>query len=320
MRGILAFLTLMVMSQFITLLILQKYQHTGNMQIAFVGLFGAKALGVIYAVRTIYEGAFMNIVADKELGGTCLTLFVSILDLSYFLPKTIALLILDYVNYYTFCCVCVTYTGVFILLSFNFVQNCEQVSINRFRLRQVGANNGPLLKQNTEKVGNEAEIRNNDQILTSERQTADEEIQQTYTGSILAELELERDAEKENDESKAEDSLKSKSVTKTKDTKIVKLKKSDPEIFKKENGMVNTVNDVNNSIEKSNLDIKSFQKIVDFDENNNFNDSLNDVVGLDQIGSEVKNRKIADPNRQEFSVELEQEVKQETCGEKSKQD
>ena len=194
------------------------------------------------------------------------------------------------------------------------------MSINRFRLRQVGANNGPLLKQNTEKVGNEAEIRNNDQILTSERQTADEEIQQTYTGSILAELELERDAEKENDESKAEDSLKSKSVTKTKDTKIVKLKKSDPEIFKKENGMVNTVNDVNNSIEKSNLDIKSFQKIVDFDENNNFNDSLNDVVGLDQIGSEVKNRKIADPNRQEFSVELEQEVKQETCGEKSKQD
>ena len=194
------------------------------------------------------------------------------------------------------------------------------MSINRFRLRQVGANNGPLLKQNTEKVGNEAEIRNNDQILTSERQTADEEIQQTYTGSILAELELERDAEKENDESKAEDSLKSKSVTKTKDTKIVKLKKSDLEIFKKENGMVNTVNDVNNSIEKSNLDIKSFQKIVDFDENNNFNDSLNDVVGLDQIGSEVKNRKIADPNRQEFSVELEQEVKQETCGEKSKQD
>lgn len=41
------------------------------MQIAFVGLFGAKALGVIYAVRTIYEGAFMNIVADK----VCLSSF-----------------------------------------------------------------------------------------------------------------------------------------------------------------------------------------------------------------------------------------------------
>lgn len=68
----------MTVSQFITILVLQNYQLTKKSDLAYIGLLGAKTLGIIYSVRTIYEGAFLNIVADSQIGGTYLTVLTSL--------------------------------------------------------------------------------------------------------------------------------------------------------------------------------------------------------------------------------------------------
>lgn len=91
---------------------------------------------MLIQIQFVIEMGFISLICDKKIGGTHLTALACILNISRFLPSSIGLYFLSFMNYYFYAIFAIVYSIIMLIATKKWSLYLDNADIKEFRLTE----------------------------------------------------------------------------------------------------------------------------------------------------------------------------------------